>query len=137
MEIRRITEPLAVHAAGALFDSSPLAAATSRFLVDRNHHLLIAYEDDRPVGFVTGVEMTHPDKGTEMFLYELGVAEAYRRRGTGKALVSALASLARDNGCYGMWVLTDEDNHAALATYTAAGATRDSPQVMLSWRLDE
>lgn len=137
MEIRRITEPLAVDAASELFDSSPLPAATSRFLVDRNHHLLIAYEDDIPVGFVTGVEMTHPDKGTEMFLYELGVAEAHRRRGTGKALVSAIASLARENGCYGMWVLTDEDNHAALATYTATGATRDGSQVMLSWRLDE
>jgi len=32
-----------------------------------------------------------------------------------------------------MWVLTDDDNAAALATYGAAGATRESTSVMLSW----
>jgi hypothetical protein len=35
---------------------------------------------------------------------------------------SALASLARERGCYGMWVLTGEDNPAAQAVYTRAGA---------------
>ncbi|HZE00492.1 MAG TPA: GNAT family N-acetyltransferase, partial [Pseudonocardiaceae bacterium] len=53
-----------------------------------------------------------PDKGTEMFLYELGVDDRFRRRGIGKALVAALAELARESGCYGMWVLTDSDNWA-------------------------
>ena len=32
---------------------------------------------------VSGVETTHPDKGTEMFLYELGVAALATYRGTG------------------------------------------------------
>jgi hypothetical protein len=32
-----------------------------------------------------------------------------------------------------MWVLTDDDNEAALRTYRSAGATDSSPQVMLSW----
>jgi hypothetical protein len=37
--------------------------------------MLIAYIDYVAAGFVSGVEMSHPDKGTEMFLYELSVAE--------------------------------------------------------------
>jgi len=49
------------------------------------------------------------------------------------ALVAALAHLGRQAGCYGMWVLTDSANAAALATYQAAGATRDPDPVMLSW----
>jgi ribosomal protein S18 acetylase RimI-like enzyme len=77
--------------------------------------------------------MTHPDKGTEMFLYELAVDEPARRRGFGRALVEALATLARERGCYGMWVLTDDDNVAALATYRGAGAGKDSPNMMLEW----
>jgi hypothetical protein len=32
-----------------------------------------------------------------------------------------------------MWVLTDDDNVAALATYRGAGAGKDSPNVMLEW----
>ncbi|MFD0329953.1 GNAT family N-acetyltransferase [Streptacidiphilus monticola] len=86
-----------------------------------------------PVGFVSGVEVTHPDKGTEMFLYELAVAEAHRRRGVGRALVEALAELARQRGCYGMWVLTDRGNPAALAAYRSAGAAEEEDCVLLNW----
>lgn len=121
--------------AAALFDDVPRDDATTRFLASEDHHLLLALEGDEPIGFVTGIELTHPDKGTEMFLYELGVAEAARGRGTGTALVEALAALARERGCRGMWVLTDDDNAAAIATYRRAGATIESPSRMLEWRL--
>ncbi len=133
MQIRRITQADAVHAAGHLFDDAIRAEATDRFLADERHHLLIAQVDGVPAGMVTGVEMTHPDKGTEMFLYELGVHPPFRGRGIGQALVSALASLARERGCYGMWVLTDTDNTAAQAVYTRAGGTPEPNQMMLSW----
>jgi ribosomal protein S18 acetylase RimI-like enzyme len=122
-----------VERAGHLFDDAPRPDATQRFLADPHHHLFIATVDDDPAGFVSGVELIHPDKGTEMFLYELGVDEAFRRRGIGTALVRELAELARARRCYGMWVLTDADNTAALATYRAAGATRAGGQVMLEW----
>jgi ribosomal protein S18 acetylase RimI-like enzyme len=136
MEIRalRSGDDAAVEAAGHLFDRDVDPASTARFLADPGHHLLLAYDDDgRPVGFVSGVELTHPDKGTEMFLYELGVDEPARRRGFGRALVAELASLARERGCYGMFVFTDDDNAAARATYRSAGAGQASRQFMLEW----
>jgi GNAT superfamily N-acetyltransferase len=133
MEIRRITRAEAVHDAGHLFDAAIRPEATERFLADERHHLLIAYADGVPAGMVTGVEMTHPDKGTEMFLYELGVHEPFRGRGTGQALVSALASLAREHGCYGMWVLADTGNATAQAVYTRAGGAPEQSQLMFSW----
>ena len=137
MDIRRVTDAEAVRAAGHLFDAAPRSAATQRFLGDDQHHLLIAYVDGHPAGMVTGVEMTHPDKGTEMFLYELGVDDAYRGRGIGRALVAALADLAVARGCYGMWVLTEEDNDPARATYQAAGGTpHHRPQLMLEWNFE-
>lgn len=123
-----------VHQASHLFDGPARDDATTRFLDDPSHHLLVAYERDAPAGFVSGVEITHPDKGTEMFLYELGVDRRFRGRGIGRSLVTALAELARDRGCYGMFVLTDHDNRAALATYRSAGGVREADGiVMLSW----
>lgn len=121
-------------AASDLFDVPARPEWALRFLREPGHHLLVAYVGAEPAGMVTGVETTHPDKGTEMFLYELGVADDHRRQGIGAALVTALADLARERGCYGMWVLTDRSNDAALATYSAAGADEECDAVMLSWR---
>jgi ribosomal protein S18 acetylase RimI-like enzyme len=133
MWIDEATTPEQVRSAADLYDDAVREDAVARFLDDPTHHLLLAREGDATVGFVSGVETTHPDKGTEMFLYELAVDEASRRRGVGTALVQALADLARERGCYGMWVLTDADNEAALATYRAAGAEPATPTVMPTW----
>jgi ribosomal protein S18 acetylase RimI-like enzyme len=123
-----------VARAAGLFDEELLPDAAERFASEPGHHLLLAVEGDAVVGFVSGVEMTHPDKGTEMFLYELGVDTGARNRGVGRSLVAALAEVARDRGCYGMWVLTDDGNPAALRAYAAAGGSREQPDnVLLSW----
>ncbi len=123
----------AVAAGAHLFDEPPQEAATARFIASPDHHLLFAYEDDRPVGMVSGVETTHPDKGTEMFLYELGVDEPARRQGVGRALVEALASVARERGCCSMYTLADDDNVAARATYGSAGGRETSRPLMIDW----
>ncbi len=140
--IQRVTADAAdaVYQARELFDGPPDPAATARFLSQPGHHLLLAWAAGEPVGMVTGVEMTHPDKGTEMFLYELGVRPDARGAGVGKALVAELASIARSRGCYGMWTATDDDNLAALAVYQGTGALPDPGATrVLAWdlRLDD
>jgi ribosomal protein S18 acetylase RimI-like enzyme len=136
MQIERVVDAAAVHRAVDLFDSPPLPAATERFLQQPNHHLLFAYDETgRAVGMISGIETTHPDKGTEMFIYELGVAPAARLQGVATELVRALADVARGNGCYGMWVGTEPDNVAAQATYRKAGATEEAPFLLLNWDL--
>ncbi len=125
----------ALVAAEHLFDGPVVPEAARRFLDEPTSYLCVAYEDGAPAGFVSGVETTHPDKGTELLLYELAVDEPFRRRGIATTLVRALAERAGERGCYGMWVLTDRVNDAALATYRAAGAIEESDQVMLGWDL--
>jgi ribosomal protein S18 acetylase RimI-like enzyme len=140
MQIRRLGSGDAhVLLAGAeLFDAPPTEVWAEKFLSSEGHHLLVAVEDSgEPIGFVSGVETTHPDKGTEMFLYELSVIEAHRKQGIGTALVKSLAELARAAGCYGMWVGTEPDNAAALATYRAAGAALPEPFVTLQWNFND
>jgi len=81
----------AVVAASHLFDYDAGPEWVERFLAQPDHHLGLAYVADAPAGFVSGVEVTHPDKGTEMFLYELAVDAQFQRRGIGNALVRAMA----------------------------------------------
>jgi len=147
MRIERVTDADEVYRGAELYDDPPTQAATLAFLAKPDHHLLYAYDDAGegsavtggnavPIGMVSGVETTHPDKGTEMFLYELSVAESARRRGVAVALVRALADLAAERGCYGMWVGVDLDNDAALATYRRAGAADEGTFAMLGWTFD-
>ncbi|QGV80573.1 GNAT family N-acetyltransferase [Streptomyces ficellus] len=133
MEIRRATTVAELVAAQHLYDGPARPGWAARFLAAPGHLMLIAYVDGVPAGMVSGVEMLHPDKGAEMCLYELSVDEAYRRRGIGRALTGALAGVARERGCYGMWVGVDTDNAPALATYRSAGADDDGEFAMLAW----
>jgi ribosomal protein S18 acetylase RimI-like enzyme len=134
VRVEIVTSGDAAAEAAHLFDDPVDAAVAGRFLADERHHLLIAYIDDAPAGFVTGVELLHPDKPRpEMFLYELGVDEPYRGRGVATALLRRLMSLCRERGSGSMFALTDEDNAAARATYTKAGGEAQPAGIMFTW----
>ncbi len=138
MEIRRLgpADAEAVLGAGHLFDGAPDPGWVEDFLARDGHHLLVAYLDGEPAGFVSGMELAHPDKGVEMLLYELGVDERLRRRGIGRALVVALADLGRGRGCRSMWVPIDAGDDLAAAVYRSAGAGAVEPAGILEWSLD-
>jgi ribosomal protein S18 acetylase RimI-like enzyme len=126
-----------VKAAEELFAHQVDLEATRRFLAGGVNELLVAYADGHAAGFVSATEVMHPDRvQPELFLNELGVAEAYRGRGIGRALVERLWEIARKRGCRGMWVLTDDDNVAANKVYAAAGGRRARYEVMYQWGED-
>jgi ribosomal protein S18 acetylase RimI-like enzyme len=137
LELRWMTsgDAATIEAAGYLFDDEVQHEFAERFLRQPNHHLCIAYVDDEPAGFVSGIEITHPDKGTEMLLYELGVDDDFRRRGVGRSLVVALREYAHVRGCTGVWVPADDDNEPALAMYRSTGPDEDAPSRILWWDL--
>ena len=119
--------------AAAVFDGPAQREWTVDFLARRGHHLFLASIDEVVVGFVSGIEVAHPDKAVEMLLYELGVEEPFRRRGIGTALVAALRDHAVALGCRGMWVPNDPASPTAIATYRAAGANELEAGVVLTW----
>lgn len=71
MDIRRATTVEELTAAEHLYDGPARTEWAERFLAAPGHLMLIAYVDGAPAGMVSGIEMLHPDKGTEMCLYEL------------------------------------------------------------------
>ena len=132
VRVRAVTNVDGVLAAAALFDMPPTAAGAAAFLDAPGHHLLVAEVDGVRAGFVTAVEMRHPDKGLEVFVYELGLDEAYRRQGVASALLDALDDLAVHLGATGCWTVTEPHNTAALATYDRHGGTREGV-TLLAW----
>ena len=129
----RSSDTAALVAASHLFDNQTQPNLSADFLQTEGNHCFIAYIDNEPVGFITGIEAMHPDKHTEMLLFELGVEERFRRRGVGRSLVEALRRLSEDKGHRGMWVSVEPDDEAAMRTYLAAGASPPQKALLLSW----
>jgi len=130
MQVRRILsgeEPVVLEAVH-LFDSGrPDPEAVRGYLADERNVLLFAFEDDRAVGFLRATELRRlTSLRKQMFLYEIGVDEKFRRRGVGKALVTSLLEDCRTRGFSEMFVFTDPANVAAVALYRSTGATTET-----------
>jgi ribosomal protein S18 acetylase RimI-like enzyme len=141
MTVRRLSvgdESSAEEAVRLFADESPLPIDTSSFLRRPEAVLFVSTDDGDGslAGWVYGHELVHPDGERTMLLYALDVADGFQRRGHGRALVSAFVDHARSSGCTEVWVLTDDDNVAAVATYSAAGGVREpDDSVMFVWPL--
>jgi GNAT superfamily N-acetyltransferase len=79
-------------------------------LGDDSTIFLAAFDGDDPVGFVLAYELPrrHGDEAM-LLVYEIGVDDAYQRRGVATSLLSALARIARERGIAEGFVLTDRD----------------------------
>ena len=121
--------------AEGVFDHAVDPALTHEFLNDPRHALCVAIDDGVVVGMASGVRYVHPDKPSELWINEVGVAPTHQRRGLAKAILAELLAHARREGCREAWVLTDDDNTAARALYTSAGGDAGSSQRMITFRL--
>jgi ribosomal protein S18 acetylase RimI-like enzyme len=138
MEFRLATPPDAAalaNSAADVFDDPVDPALTAEFLGDPRHHLAIAIDDGRIVGMASGVHYVHPDKASELWVNEVGVAPEYRGRGIGRRVLAVLLDHGRALGCGEAWLLTDDDNTAARRMYAAAGGRETPPQIMIEFDL--
>jgi ribosomal protein S18 acetylase RimI-like enzyme len=120
----------------ALATYRPLTEDEARaFLADDDTIMLVAFDDEEPVGFVLAyvLRRRHGD-ARQLFVYEVGVAESHRRRGIGAALLRGLEALAVGNGIERGFVLTVRENIAAMSLYRSAGGREESEDVV--WDFD-
>ena len=125
--------------ASDVFDDPIDGGRADEFLADPRHHLAVAVEDGRVVGFVSAVHYLHPDKPRpELWINEVSVAATHRGRGLGTRLLRAVFAVAQGLGCVEAWVLTDRANTAAMRLYAVAGSTEaPTDHVMFTFRLDD
>jgi ribosomal protein S18 acetylase RimI-like enzyme len=79
---------------------------------------LVAEGGSEPLGLVTW-RPQEAESSAEIAC--LAVAAAARRRGIGRALLTAAADALRPRGIGRIWLVTTNDNLAALALYAQAG----------------
>lgn len=101
-------------------------------LADQRTLMLVAFDGSTPVGFVLAHELPrrHGDR-SNLFVYEVDVAESHRRCGIASALFAQLAELARERGIRTGFVLTEPDNGPANALYRSVGGATES--VTVEW----
>lgn len=97
------------------------------FLAIPANLLIVASIEDLPVGFLIAYELQRVDRDRSMMLlYEIGVAETYRQRGAGAAMIELLKEYCRENEIMKMWVYTNHSNAAATALYRSTGGVMDT-----------
>ena len=103
------------------------------FLADPGHLMELALNDGRVIGFASGTILRHPDKPPTLFVNEVGVDPAHRRRGIGAHLTRRLLQRARTQGAHTAWLATEADNVAARALYKKLGARETGDIVIYDW----
>lgn len=93
-------------------------------LATEDHHLFhLCREDSTPVGIVwLGVIRDAPLPAT-LFVYDLEIVPAFRRRGWASRALQAIEHWGRERGLKRLELNVFADNMAALALYEAVGLT--------------
>lgn len=119
-----------------LFDGDIQPELGSQFLSDPRHHIAVAIDDSKIIGFASAVRYIHPDKPDELWINEVAVVKVYRRRGIADALLKLLFQCGRELGCREAWVLADESNIPAHQLYSTLGGVPEK-QIMYSFMLGD
>jgi ribosomal protein S18 acetylase RimI-like enzyme len=138
VEIRVLTKNDAAalqSVAEGVFDDPVQPRLTAEFLDDPRHALCVAIDDGTIVGMASAVRYVHPDKPSELWINEVGVAPTHQRRGLAKAILTELLAFGKRAGCREAWVLTDEVNGPARALYASVGGEESLGVVMVTFPL--
>jgi len=112
---------LLMNPAEGVFDNPVDESFAREFLNDPHHHIVVAIFDNTVIGFASAVHYIHPDKPTELWINEVGVAPAHQGKGVGKAIMTEMLNLGKQLGCVNAWVLTDRTNAAGNGLYKSVG----------------
>lgn len=104
----------------------PSRAYLQRLLGGDAFIALAALADGRVVGGLAAYELPKfEQERSEIYIYDLAVAAAYRRRGIATALISKLRRIAAARGAYVIFVQADLGDEPAIALYTKLGRRED------------
>jgi aminoglycoside 6'-N-acetyltransferase I len=96
--------------------------------------MVVAVCGGEVVGQIAAIVHRHPDKLTELYIDEVGVAPALHRQGIARRMLDTMLAIGRSLGCEEAWVGTEPDNVPARTLYESRGATAE-PFMMYVYKL--
>ncbi|MEM7276513.1 MAG: GNAT family N-acetyltransferase [Pseudomonadota bacterium] len=97
-----------------------------RLLAKSDFFALAAYDNQQLIGGLTAYELQkYEQSSSELYLYDLAVAEAHRRNRIATRLIESLRAIASDKGCSVVYVQADREDKHAIALYSALGKMTD------------
>ncbi|WP_296744979.1 GNAT family N-acetyltransferase [Mesorhizobium sp.] len=120
VEIRRLhpgDDALVMRLADEVFDEPVRPERLAAYLASPGHFMIVAIIDEIVVAQCAAVIHRHPDKVSELYIDEVGVAPAFRRHGIARKMLDAMFVIGREHGCEEAWVGTEPDNLPARALY--------------------
>lgn len=107
---------------GAENPSSASVEYLKKMLDRLDFYVIVAIENNKVIGGLTAYEvMKYKRVETEMFLYEIGVESAYRKKGVATALIENLKKICAEKSIGVLFVLAEADNLPALRLYEKTG----------------
>lgn len=103
--------------ADEVFDEPVEPRRLAAYLAEPGHHMVVAIDAGIVVGQTAAVVHRHPDKPTELYVDEVGVAAGYRRQGIARRMLEAMLAHGKAIGCEEAWVGTEPDNLPARGLY--------------------
>lgn len=93
-----------------------------KFLADERNVLLVAYADQQACGMLYAYILMSPHKlRPELFLYSVDTFQHFRKQGVAVKLIESLKDFAKAQGCNEMFVMTNNNNKAAMGLYEKTG----------------
>jgi ribosomal protein S18 acetylase RimI-like enzyme len=87
---------------------------------------LAACKDDEVIGGLAAYVLPKFERErSEVYIYDLAVADAHRRQGVATALIGALKPIAAERGAHVIFVQADHEDAPAIALYTQLGQRED------------
>ena len=96
----------------------PTEARADELLGNDDAVLLVAFDGKRAVGALTAYVLPKFEQNrSELFIYDLAVAEEFRRQGIATRLIREAGHIARGRGVWMMFIQADAADEAPLALY--------------------
>ena len=111
----------------ATYREAPASDAYLDRVLAKDHVIvLVALTGDEVVGGLVAYELAKLEREwSEIYIYDLAVAEPHRRLGIATSLIRALRKIARNRGAWVIYVQADYGDEPAIQLYTKLGVRED------------